>query len=75
MILRDCTTNTNGFNMIKEIASRNWDILAMKMREDYDCLWSDNFDRHNVPTGTGLWVVVAIRDSGVRPEPGVCDIL
>jgi hypothetical protein len=37
MILRDCTGNTDTLNSIESIASRKWDILCMKMCEDYDC--------------------------------------
>ena len=36
MILRDCTTNTDTLNGLEYIASRKWDILVMKMCEDYD---------------------------------------
>ena len=36
MILRDCTANTDRMIANEEISSRKWDILAMKMSEDYD---------------------------------------
>ncbi|KAI1843391.1 hypothetical protein JX266_010388 [Neoarthrinium moseri] len=54
MILRDCHTNSSNFHRIDQIASRRWDILAMKMCEDYD----------------HPWVVVSVKDAGeaARPE-------
>ena len=36
MVLRDCTTNTFNLDEIERFTSRKWDILAMKMCEDYD---------------------------------------
>ncbi|KAI1618636.1 origin recognition complex subunit 4 [Exophiala viscosa] len=54
MILRDCTPNTDNLSNIKSIESRKWDILCMKMCEDYDY----------------PWVVVAVKDAGTAPEPG-----
>ncbi|KIW70570.1 hypothetical protein, variant [Phialophora macrospora] len=57
MILRDCTGNTGNLNSIESIAQRKWDILCMKMCEDYD----------------SPWVVAAIKDSGERAIPGVHD--
>jgi len=36
MILRDCTPNSTNLYDIEAIASRKWDILAMKMCEDFD---------------------------------------
>ncbi|KAK5079369.1 hypothetical protein LTR51_001566 [Lithohypha guttulata] len=37
LILRDCNTNTDTLNRIHSIASRKWDVLLLKMCEDYDC--------------------------------------
>lgn len=37
LILRNCTPNTDGPSGIESIASRQWDILCMKMCEDHDC--------------------------------------
>ncbi|KAK5100789.1 hypothetical protein LTR24_000935 [Lithohypha guttulata] len=54
MILRDCTPNTDTLYGIEYIASRKWDILVMKICEDYD----------------HPWVVVAVKDAGAnRPDP------
>lgn len=36
MILRDFHTNTSGLDQVVPIASRQFDILLMKMCEDYD---------------------------------------
>jgi hypothetical protein len=36
MILRDCTSITHSLCDVGSIASRKWDILCMKMCEDYD---------------------------------------
>ncbi|KAK8873409.1 hypothetical protein PGQ11_003923 [Apiospora arundinis] len=52
MILRDCTTNTDSMTAVEEISSRKWDILAMKMCEDYD----------------NPWLVVAVHDSGLASD-------
>ncbi|KAK8138071.1 aaa family atpase protein [Apiospora sp. TS-2023a] len=60
MILRDCTANTDNLIAKEEISSRKWDILAMKMCEDYDA----------------PWLVVAVRDSGAASDaynPGLPD--
>lgn len=37
MILRDCQPNTNNVWEVERIASKSWDILLVKMCEDYDC--------------------------------------
>ena len=37
MILRDCYASTDGIMGVSSIASSYWDILVMKMCEDYDC--------------------------------------
>ncbi|RYP76347.1 hypothetical protein DL771_001786 [Monosporascus sp. 5C6A] len=53
MILRDCYANTGGMQAVDSISSRYWDILVMKMCEDYD----------------HPWVVVAVKDAGTyKPE-------
>ncbi|KAI3334165.1 hypothetical protein F4824DRAFT_502240 [Ustulina deusta] len=52
MILRDCRAQTDGFMSISGIISRKWDILLMKMCEDYDY----------------PWVVVAMKDSGLDTD-------
>ncbi|RYP79469.1 hypothetical protein DL770_006650 [Monosporascus sp. CRB-9-2] len=53
MILRDCYANTGGMQADDSISSRYWDILLMKMCEDYDY----------------PWVVVAVKDAGsYKPE-------
>ncbi|KAK7940730.1 uncharacterized protein PG986_013117 [Apiospora aurea] len=60
MILRDCTASTDNMIAEEEISSRKWDILAMKMCEDYDA----------------PWLVVAICDSGAASDahnPGLPD--
>ncbi|KAK8055728.1 hypothetical protein PG993_000955 [Apiospora rasikravindrae] len=60
MILRNCTANTDSMAAKEEISSRKWDILAMKMCEDYDA----------------PWLVVAVRDSGAVSDadnPGLPD--
>lgn len=36
MILRDFHANTSGLEQVASIASRQFDILLMKMCEDYD---------------------------------------
>lgn len=36
MILRDCHPNTDRLIGTKEVQSRTWDMLLMKMCEDYD---------------------------------------
>ncbi len=36
MILRDCRPNTGTLNAISPISARRWDVLCMKMCEDYD---------------------------------------
>ncbi|KAK5457167.1 hypothetical protein LTS15_004948 [Exophiala xenobiotica] len=58
MILRDCTPNTDNLGSIGSIASRRWDILCMKMCEDYD----------------HPWVVIAVKDAGPVsiPSGDVC---
>ncbi|RDW63743.1 hypothetical protein BP6252_11288 [Coleophoma cylindrospora] len=48
MILRDCTSNTTNLHDLDYVASRKWDILAMKMCEDYD----------------HPWVVISMKDAG-----------
>ncbi|KAI1270369.1 hypothetical protein F5Y18DRAFT_421861 [Xylariaceae sp. FL1019] len=48
MILRDCVASTDSFIYHREIGTRKWDILAMKMCEDYD--WP--------------WVLVSMKDAG-----------
>ncbi|KAI1255234.1 hypothetical protein MGN70_003298 [Eutypa lata] len=48
MILRDCYASTDGIMSVSSIASRYWDILVMKMCEDYDY----------------PWVVIAVNDAG-----------
>ncbi|KAM0819341.1 hypothetical protein AB5N19_05156 [Seiridium cardinale] len=48
MILRDCCPNTDSMIGTTEISSHKWDILLMKMCEDFDY----------------PWVVIAIKDSG-----------
>ena len=55
MILRDCTTNTFNLNGIKHIASRKWDILAMKMCEDYDRKCSLYSDTAVITRPRGVW--------------------
>ncbi|KAL2284871.1 hypothetical protein FJTKL_08689 [Diaporthe vaccinii] len=62
MILRDFHTNTSGLDQVSSIASRQFDILLMKMCEDMDY----------------PWVVLAVKDSGPwNPQPcssnGHCD--
>ncbi|KAH9909288.1 hypothetical protein F4778DRAFT_793299 [Xylariomycetidae sp. FL2044] len=52
MILRDCTTNTDSLTVVESIASRKWDILLMKMCEDYD----------------SPWIVMAVKDAGSSAE-------
>ncbi|RYO91618.1 hypothetical protein DL766_003203 [Monosporascus sp. MC13-8B] len=53
MILRDCYANTGGMMEVDSISSRYWDILVMKMCEDYDY----------------PWVVAAVKDAGpYKPE-------
>ncbi|KAI1380952.1 hypothetical protein F4677DRAFT_441282 [Hypoxylon crocopeplum] len=52
MILYDCAPRTDGLKRVQRIASRKWDILLMKMCEDFDF----------------PWVVVSIRDSGPSVE-------
>ncbi|RYP76724.1 hypothetical protein DL769_003555 [Monosporascus sp. CRB-8-3] len=53
IILRDCYANTGGMQAVDSISSRYWDILVMKMCEDYD-----------YPC-----VVVAVKDAGpYKPE-------
>ncbi len=37
IILRDCTPNTDNLIEVESISSRKWDVLCMKMCEDYDC--------------------------------------
>ncbi|OTA70171.1 hypothetical protein K449DRAFT_393181 [Hypoxylon sp. EC38] len=39
MIMYDCTSTTENFIRQPLIASRKWDILLMKMCEDYDYPW------------------------------------
>ncbi|OTA90992.1 hypothetical protein M434DRAFT_33124 [Hypoxylon sp. CO27-5] len=39
MIMYDCTPSTENFIQQPLIASRKWDILLMKMCEDYDYPW------------------------------------
>ena len=43
MILRDCTSNTDTLSSIESMSSRKWDILCMKMCEDYDCKAPPNY--------------------------------
>ncbi|POS81349.1 hypothetical protein DHEL01_v200279 [Diaporthe helianthi] len=62
MILRDFHTNTSGLDGVERIASRQYDILLMKMCEDMD----------------HPWVVLAVKDSGPLEMPscsseGHCD--
>ncbi|KAK5198812.1 hypothetical protein LTR72_005114 [Exophiala xenobiotica] len=58
MILRDCTSNTHSLCDVGSVASRKWDILCMKMCEDYD----------------HPWVVIAVKDAGPVsiPSGDVC---
>ena len=37
MILRDCVENTLELHNTEEVGSRLWDVLAIKMNDDYDC--------------------------------------
>ncbi|KAI0156770.1 hypothetical protein GGR57DRAFT_501158 [Xylariaceae sp. FL1272] len=53
MILRDCVASTDNFIRCPDIGTRKWDILAMKMCEDFD----------------SPWILVAMRDVGAyNPE-------
>ncbi|EXJ72326.1 uncharacterized protein A1O5_04830 [Cladophialophora psammophila CBS 110553] len=52
MILRDCTASTDMLIGIDSIAERTWDILCMKMSEDYDY----------------PWMAVAVKDAGPLPD-------
>ena len=36
MILRDCTPNSSGMDEVEEVNKYCWDLLLMKMCEDYD---------------------------------------
>lgn len=47
MILRDCTPNTDTLSEVESIASRKWDILVMKMCEDYDREYIPKFDHYD----------------------------
>ncbi|CAJ2502408.1 Uu.00g098020.m01.CDS01 [Anthostomella pinea] len=40
MVLRDCQPNSDIFRQDKYIYKRKWDILVMKMCEDYNYPWS-----------------------------------
>lgn len=63
MILRDCNTNTSNMTAIRSISDRKWDVLLMKMCEDYDrkrCLLLG----YSVLTDVDPWVVLAIKDAG-----------
>ncbi|KAI3325933.1 hypothetical protein HD806DRAFT_552322 [Xylariaceae sp. AK1471] len=53
MILRDCRPTTEGFLDTSAISSQKWDMLLMKMCEDYDY----------------PWVVVAVNDAGPDTDP------
>jgi hypothetical protein len=37
MILRDCTPNTDTLRGVELVRGNRWDILVMKMCEDFDC--------------------------------------
>ncbi|KAK7755523.1 hypothetical protein SLS62_002455 [Diatrype stigma] len=52
MTLRDCYTTTDGIRDIDSIASRFWDILLIKMWEDFD----------------HPWLVAAVKDAGPFTE-------
>ncbi|KAH8788197.1 hypothetical protein F5883DRAFT_610642 [Diaporthe sp. PMI_573] len=56
MILRDFHTNTSGLDGVAHIASRQFDILLMKMCKDMDY----------------PWVVLAVKDSGPVEIPEEC---
>ncbi|KIW27336.1 uncharacterized protein PV07_07084 [Cladophialophora immunda] len=52
MILRSCSANTDTLGLTEGIGDRMWDILCMRMGQDYDY----------------PWVVVAVKDAGPLPE-------
>ncbi|KAI1085088.1 hypothetical protein F5B20DRAFT_575553 [Whalleya microplaca] len=54
MIIRDCIPSTDGIMDAERISSRKWDVLLVKMCEDF-----------NYP-----WVVFTIKDSGSAAELG-----
>lgn len=74
IILRDCTPNTDTLWRVEAVASRKWDILCMKMCEDYDreCYHVKLANNTNVLL-PDPWVVVAVNDAGPTPGPNTHD--